>query len=128
MTSQSTNNYPADDDGQALARLAESGIDMSTELVFEFSLLVKNEDEAKAVTKALQVNKIGQKYETDYDEGELEEGEEMTEENSEFWPSWTVYVIVSMLPKYEEVVAFQNSLREVCSKDGGSLDGWGVSV
>lgn len=40
-----------------------------------------------AFIKFYKKRQIGDKVESVYDEGELEEGEEMTEENEEFWLS-----------------------------------------
>jgi len=121
-------DFPLDSDGMALKRLVESGLDMSQGVEFEFFIHVENQQQATNIYKALEEKKIGDKIETEYDEGELENGEIMTEENQEFWPSWTVYVYYKMVPDYNKIIAFQETLDKISNPLGGKSDGWGVCI
>jgi len=61
-----------------------------------------------------------------YDEGKLEEGEEVTPENEEFAPSWSVYTEICMVPEYSEILRIQKELDGISQPFGGKSDGWGV--
>jgi hypothetical protein len=119
--------FPNDSDGDALRQMAERGIDMNRAVNFEFSIQVEDEDGAKRVLEMLKAAKLGGPLEAVFDEGELEDGEAKTSENKQFWPSWTVYLCRSMLPRYEAVVEFQRTLADVC-QDAGRPDGWTVEL
>ncbi len=119
--------FPDDSDGRVLKMMAERGLDMSRPVKFEFSIHVEDEENAKIVLEGLKAAGVGDAKEIIFDEGELEDGEEMTKENEEFWPSWTVYVYQSMVPGYERVIEFQRTLAEIC-KEHGKPDGWTVEL
>ncbi len=119
-------NFPSDSDGVALKKMAELGVDMSQPVGFEFYIHVENSKQADDVYQVLIEAKIGDEAESVYDEGELEEGEEMTEENKDFWPSWTVYVYYKMVPDYNKLVEFQEILNKLSKPLGGRSDGWGL--
>jgi hypothetical protein len=119
-------DFPLDSDGMALKKMAERGMDMSQPIGFEFHIHVENKQQADDIYRALKEAKIGDEAESVYDEGELEEGEEMTEENVEFWPSWTVYVYYKMVPDYNKLIEFQEMLNRLSAPFGGKPDGWGV--
>ena len=119
--------FPDDSDGHALRMLAESGFDMNRAVKFEFSIHVENEESSESVLEKLKAAELGDSIEAVFDEGELEDGEEMTSENEQFWPSWTVYICRTMVPRYQAVVEFQRTLTEVC-QDAGRPDGWTVDM
>jgi hypothetical protein len=118
--------FPLDSNGMALKKMAERGMDMSKPIVFEFYIHVENKQQANDIYMALKEQKIGDDAESVYDEGELEKGEEMTEENEEFWPSWTVYVYHKMVPDHSKLLQFQEELNRLSKPFGGWSDGWGV--
>jgi hypothetical protein len=116
-------NYPNDPDGQALATIAASGMDMTTPISIEFAISVPNERVGKAVVDV--VSNTGYQTELYYDEGEpdYEDGDD-----EEFGPSWTVYAVAQMQPTYENVVGHQAKLNELVSKLGGKCDAWEVKL
>jgi hypothetical protein len=120
------NDFPNDEDGSVLNILAKQGLDMNASIEIEFAVYAPNEKCADLIATAM--NKSGFEAEVDFDEGELDEGEEMTEENKEFWPSWSVYYVVSMIPSYDEIVAIQKNLDGIAKPLGGYSDGWVVNL
>jgi len=116
-------NYPNDADGQALANVAASGMDMSQPVPIEFAIAVPGEHAGKAVYQA--VSQKGYQSELYFDEGEPDfvEGDD-----EEFGPSWTVYAVVTIEPSYENVVRIQAELDQLASKSGGKCDGWEVKL
>lgn len=114
-----------DGDRNALSQLAERGLDMTRPVKFEFSIHVEDKEKAERVLSALKAAKLGSSVEAVFDEGELEDGEALSSENEQFWPSWTVYVSRTMIPSYEAVVGFQKALADVC-EGAGMPDGWTV--
>jgi hypothetical protein len=119
-------NFPNDADGLALQQMANRGVDMGKPIGFEFYIHVDNEETAASVLNALKAAGLGEGTEIVYDEGELEEGEQMTKENEEFWPSWTVYVYRELMPEYSGVIEMQRVLGALARPHGGRIDGWGV--
>ncbi len=118
---------PNDADQAALNLLAQQGLDMRSPIDFEFAIKVADDRGGQIVVDRLKQLSLGVSYELAYDPGELEEGEEMTESNREFWPTWTVYVERRMIPDYENLIFFQKLLKEACG-DFGRLDGWNAEV
>lgn len=122
--------FPDDADGEALANLAAQGVDMSQPQQFEYFVAVADEDSAESVASAL----IDAGYECaiEYDEGDPVdgdgEGEGDDEDPGAFGPAWTVYVMVSMVPDYNEVVRIQKEIDRIADPLGGTSDGWGVLV
>ena len=116
-------NYPDDADGNALARIAADGVDMSKARLIEFAINAPNEYSSKDILKTLIEN--GYDSEIYYDEGELDYDEETSEE---FGPSWTVYAKIKMVPEYDEIIKIQAKLDRLAKPLGGYSDGWGTMV
>lgn len=116
--------YPNDADGNALARIAADGIDMSKPLLIEFAIDAPNEAAANAIAKTLN----DKNYKTDiyYDEGELDD--DVEPDSDEFGPSWTVYANVEMVPEYKRIIEIQETLDAYAKQHGGTADGWGTLV
>lgn len=123
MSTESSN----DSDRVALSQLAERGLNMTRAVEFEFSIHVEDKEMAERVLNLLKASKLGSSVEVFFDEGELEDGEGLSRENEEFWPSWTVYISRTMIPSYEAVVGFQKVLADVC-QGAGIPDGWTVEI
>ena len=100
---------------------------MTRAVEFEFSIHVEDKEMAERVLNLLKASKLGSSVEVFFDEGELEDGEGLSRENEEFWPSWTVYISRTMIPSYEAVVGFQKVLADVC-QGAGIPDGWTVEI
>jgi regulator of RNase E activity RraB len=116
--------YPDDEDGAVLADLAAQGVDMSQPLEIEFPVAAPDEASANSIGAA--VTKAGYESQTEYDEGEPDENGEIDPDDEEFGPSWTVYVTVTMIPEYKEIMRIQADLDRLAGPFGGHSDGWGV--
>lgn len=118
--------YPNDDDGAVLQILFDHGINMSAPIELQFGVLCTDENSAIVIKEALQ--SANYKAEVSYNEGELEEDEEMSAENEEFWPSWSVIVFIKMVPEYDAIVSIQAQLNKLTNSLGGKSDGWGAEI
>lgn len=118
------NKFPDDEDGAVLRQLSERGFDFSKEVEVEFSIYSPNESAMITIEKA--VSYAGFNAEGYFDEGELEEGQELTDDNEEFGPSWTVYVSKVMKLKYDDLISIQNKLNTLALPFQGKCDGWVV--
>jgi len=129
MTEQSVPEYPDDADGSVLADLAALGIDMTQPMEIEFPVAAPDEESANAIAKVLI--EAGYDALVEYDDGEPEDGseeedDEEDEEEDEYVPGWDVYVAVTMVPDYDEIVRIQADLGRLANPLGGMSDGWGV--
>jgi hypothetical protein len=101
-------DYPKDDDGDALRRVAADGADMSAPMDIDFFVAVPDEAAGRAV--ATSADARGYRTSVDRDED----------------GAWTCYCTRSMLATYDGVVAAQKELGELARPHGGSPDGWGT--
>jgi hypothetical protein len=116
-------NYPNDEDGQVLARIAASGMDLSKPTTIEYAIASNDESSSNAIADALSSS--GFRPVVYYDEGEPDYNENDT---AEFGPSWTVYVPVDCTPSYENVVSTQTKLNSIAQQFGGKVDGWELKL
>jgi hypothetical protein len=116
--------FPNDEDGAVLKLLHDNGVDLSKAINIEFAVHSPDEAASKTIEQAMIAK--GYNAEIFYDEGELEEGEEVTPENEEFAPSWSVYTEISMIPEHGEILRIQKELDDISLPFGGKSDGWGV--
>src|SRR5271166_538219 len=107
MVSDMRTDYPDDDDGDALRRVAEHGADMSHPMKIEFSIDVP--DLARAHALAERIASAG--YNPDIFVND-EDG------------SISIYCGKIMLATHEGVVAAQSELNELCIPFGAECDGW----
>jgi hypothetical protein len=119
-------NYPDDPDGDALRRIAAEGIDMSQPQLIEFAVAVPDEAAGTKIEAALAQH--GYAGHLDYDEGEPDEDGEIDPDDEEFGPAWTVYIGISMVPTYDEIMRIQADLDRIAGPHGGRSDGWGVMI
>ena len=117
--------YPDDADGDALARIAADGVDMSQPLTLDFAIHAPSEEAARAIADSL--SRKGFETSVDFDEGE-EHDTSNPEEVEEFGPSWSVYAVISMVPSYDDLIRVQAELQEISEPHGGYPDGWGAMV
>jgi regulator of RNase E activity RraB len=103
------NNFPGNADGDALRRLAESGADMTSPMVINFTVAIPDEPTGKAI--ALKAIETGYKASVDQDS-----------ESSE----WTCYCSRSMFATYTGVINCQLELDKIAVAYGGFVDGWGT--
>jgi hypothetical protein len=101
--------YPNDSDGDALRKASESGADMSSPMVIDFSVAVADESTARRVAELV-----------------AERGFDPSICQDDGRDSWSVYCSKSMLATYEGVVSVQAELNELLATHGGICDGWGT--
>jgi len=103
--------FPDDDNGQMLAAMAESGIDLTCELEVDFFLVFKDKRDAESALEVL----------TQQDEqGELEL--HFDEEANQ----WEVIVSIQMVPEYDALNTKETQLNDFAKEFDGISDGWGV--
>ena len=119
------NRFPNDADGDALARIAAGGVDMTKPLTIEVAIHAPSQSAADAIKSA--VINAGYAANIEFDEGEPHD-ESDPEEVEEFGPAWTVYTQIAMVPAYDEVIRIQAELDAVAKPYNGYTDGWGTLV
>ena len=101
------NTFPENADGDALRRLAESGVEMTSPMVIDFAVAIPDEPTGKAI--ALKAIEIGYKASVDQDS-----------ESSE----WICYCSKSMFATYTGIINCQLELDKIAVAYGGFVDGW----
>ncbi len=101
--------YPNDDDGDALRRVAKLA-DMSKPMLLDFHILARSEAAAEACLRAViaagyAASKFGSDDDPDY---------------------WTVECKIEMIATYDDVVRVQQALDAIVAPHGGRSDGWGT--
>tara|TARA_R110002072_G_scaffold174303_3_gene329331 strand:- start:13878 stop:14240 length:363 start_codon:yes stop_codon:yes gene_type:complete len=112
-----TISYPDDADGDVLAAMAESGVDMQQELTIEFVIDAPSEQHSKAIEADIAA--AGYPAVAEFEDGDPEEGID---------PGWVVSVEVEMAPEYQPIIDLQAKLQGFAEKHGGQVDGWGAMV
>jgi regulator of RNase E activity RraB len=102
-------DYPDDNDGDALRKVAEAGADMSSPMVIEFSIEAADERSARNIAELVDA-----------------QGFDPSISDNEGRGSWSVYCAKSMLATYDGVVAVQAELTALVAAHGGHCDGWGT--
>ena len=100
-------DFPEDTDGDVLRSIEEHGSDMDKPMFIEFTIVVPNNDKAKAMAELIAP--LGYAPEIYFDE------------KSE---TWSLYCGKSMLATHDNVVEAQAELNEVVAPHGGNCDGW----
>lgn len=109
-TRHSIMTYPDDADGDALRRVADSGIDMTKPMTLDFFIAVPNSKVGAIVASRA----TSQGYETSV---------ERDSENGE----WTCYCTRRLIPTYDAVVGAQDELLKLAADlDGCVVEGWGT--
>ena len=103
-------DYPNDDDGEVLYRLAKEGTDLSLKREIEFTCRASDSDAANRIIKAL--DSYGYNSTTFVDDGPGGSG------------NVSVYASMLMLPDYGLLLAEQNRLNAILKFHGTSCDGW----
>jgi hypothetical protein len=130
-------NFPDDDDGAVLESLHEAGVDLSKPLEIDFQLAVLDEASGQKIADAIRA--AGYPADLVYDDGGVEDGvadvgdqahedEDQDEDDGCDEPSWTIYVIMEIVPDYQRVVDIQAKLDELAKPFGGEVDGWGAMI
>jgi Regulator of ribonuclease activity B len=102
--------YPNDANGDALRRMHEAGDDLTQPRNIDFTVVFANADAATKFAHQFRANGYTASVEFT---GTVEE------------LPWDVVVVKYMIPTYEEITAFEDSLQHVASSLGGHNDAWG---
>ena len=105
-------DYPNDDDGNAIRRVAADGSDM--DLPMEIDFMIDAPDAGAGAAIAGVIGGLGYRTRVVFDEGEADA------------PSSTVYCTKEMVLTYVAVVASQDELDRLSRPLGGRSDGWGT--
>jgi Regulator of ribonuclease activity B len=103
------NEYPEEDDGDALRLVEKSGADMSRPMTIEFAIAAPDVGSAQAIAEVVSARGFDPDIFIDDDDQAV-----------------SVYCGKSMMATYENVVAVQAELNELCLKYGAECDGWGT--
>lgn len=103
-------DFPLDDDGEVLFRLASKGIDLSEKREIEFTCWASGADAAKAIAEDLV--SYGYKPEITVDDGEGGTG------------TISVYAAIFMRPDHRLLLVEQRRLNIILGFHGTSCDGW----
>ena len=57
-----------------------------------------------------------------------EQDEDQDEDDGCDEPSWTIYVVMEIVPDYQRIVDIQAELDALAKPFGGEVDGWGAMV
>ena len=101
-------DYPSDDDGDALRRLKGLGADLSKPMEIDFNIAVPNLEAGKIVADAASA--IG------FSVSLYQDAEDH---------SWTCDCTRNMVPDYFELLDVLQSLNDISQPHGGYCDGWG---
>ena len=102
-------NYPDDDDGDALRRVAQDGSDMSKPMRIDFAVLAPDTAAAEAIANAAANLGFEARIDRDSESGRC-----------------TCYCSREMLATYDAIVEAQRELDTISKPAGGHSDGWGT--
>jgi len=102
--------YPDDADGDALRRMEAEGDDLSLARGIEFTVVFPSESTAKRFANHFEG--LGYTASTEFTQSVQD-------------LAWDVIIVKRMIPSYEAIVAFEDSLRAIAGPLGGRNDGWG---
>jgi hypothetical protein len=106
--------FPDDDNGDVLRRMAASGFDFGRVRDVDFFAVFRVGEDATLVAKQL--------VEADRSENCLASVSTDTHESGET----ELKVVRKMLVTHDNITKFELLLGELCAKHGGAMDGWGV--
>lgn len=104
------NDFPQDDDGEVLYRLALEGLDLSRKRKIEFSCYTKDKITANKIVSDLSTYGYNARIFVDDGEGGT--------------VSVSVYAAIFTLPDYELLIAEQRRLNAILRFHKTSCDGW----
>ncbi|MDG3004603.1 ribonuclease E inhibitor RraB [Paludisphaera mucosa] len=103
-------DYPDDEDGDALRRVADLGVDMKRPMEIDFFVAVPSREAGEAF--AQEAVQIGFLVEVFHDEDE---------------DAWDCLCTSEMLPTHENVAAARRELDDLARPFGGLCDGWATT-
>jgi regulator of RNase E activity RraB len=108
------NQFPADENGQTLRAIAESGVDLT--VIREVEFAHRAPDESSATEFAEKAAELGFEVEVyEPDEEALEEGD----------TDWDVICTHNMVPTHGAISQIEAELAKLARKHGCREDGWG---
>lgn len=109
MTEQ---QFPNDDNGDALRHMAEQGVDLSLSHQVDFEHVFSDEARARAFADAISEFVVDTKVHAPDEEDPEQE--------------WEVQCRIAMVPSHAEITAMEMKLEAAASEQGGYSDGWGL--
>lgn len=103
--------FPDDENGDALRRMHEAGMDLRQPHDIEFWHLFSRKEDAEAM--ALRCHALDIR-------AEIEENEEEGD--------WDVRCVISMVPTHAAITETELRLGRIAEECGGKADGWGVMM
>jgi hypothetical protein len=103
-------DFPYDDDGEVLFRLASKGLDLTRKREIEYYCYAENEAIARQIADDL--NSYGYRSSVYVGEGDKTA------------KSVSVYSAITMLPAYDQIVLEQKRLDLILKRYGTRCDGW----
>ena len=103
-------NFPNDDDGEVLYRLAEKGIDLNRKRKIEFTCYAPSREVAQEIVDDLVSYGYASSVFVDDQVGKAR--------------AVSVYAAITMLPSYDLIVNEQRRLNFILSQYGTNCDGW----
>lgn len=110
--------YPDDENGDALRRMHEAGMDLLQVHNIDFWHLFLRKCDAEAM--ALRCREIGTSADVEENDANVEESGEVG--------GWDVRCVVSMVPTHEAITETEFRLGRIAEECGGKADGWGVFI
>ena len=110
MSTVAREEFPNDDDGEVLYRLAAKGIDLNDKRKIEFYCYARDENIAKRIVNDLATYGYSSSVFVDDNEGGS--------------GSVSVYSSITMVPKYELIVLEQRRLNIILEAYNTRCDGW----
>lgn len=114
------NDYPKDDDGDALRRVAADGSDLSKPMQVDFMVAAGDAESGRRIAAAAE--RLGYRTEVVRD---ADDEDDVVEADADEHP-WTVYCTKTMILTYAAVVEAQEELDRLGRPFGGHSDGWGT--
>jgi hypothetical protein len=106
--------FPDDENGEALRRMAASGFDFSLAHHVDFFALFRSKEDAAVVARQL--------VEADRSESSLASVTTDTQQDG----ATELKMVRKMLVTHDNITKLERYLGEICARHGGELDGWGV--
>lgn len=110
------NEFPDNDDGDALRRIRDSGSDLTRPM--DVDLHIATPTEESAIEIANVAGTLGYRTEVFFDD-EVEDVENAPE-------PWTCQCSRVMIVSYESITECQEQLNGIAKPRGGFVDGWGT--
>lgn len=105
--------FPQDETGSILAEMYAAGIDLSIEQTVEYFQLFEQESDARAMAEHLST---------------LPEIVEVKVHPDQTPKVWDVDCLIKLVPSYDNICAWEQTLEKLADQFNGYNDGWGIEA